>query len=479
MTLSSADGSTWYTVLSSTRINEQTWYHLVTTFDSASIKVYLNGVLDATSYFQGTFAKPNINAHIGCEARSGNIVGSFFRGKIDELKVYNYALSADSVAAHYSVANIVPKLIPCSPNPTNNLRPRFLWHLNDSIALYRIQISQTASFNSPYISIPTTDTEYVPTVNLPKDTLFWRVGNENAPSPWSAISSVIIIDTMIPLLIPYVPDPTIEKRPIFTWHPVHGGAPYTIQVSDYADFHNPFLIVPVNDTFFAPTTNLAISTVYWRVKSASSVYSFPDAFTILNDSVPLIINMPDTVFENQPRFKWHKSSGASYYRIQVDSIGSFSSPIAIIVPISDTFYVPGNPLPYGKIYWRVCSDVNLNRYSGPDTFVIARPTHSNSALSLGQSVEKINIGKTHDGAITVSFNVPQRCFVQLDLYRFSGEHVITLFQDPQALGSYRLLIPSIKSGLNAVSSNRYLLVSQFGIARFSRVVTLSRGSVTW
>jgi chitodextrinase len=65
------------------------WTHLAVTYDGASLRLYVNGALAQTAPLSGTIAGSTGVLHIG-----GNSVwGEYFQGLIDEVRVYNRALS--------------------------------------------------------------------------------------------------------------------------------------------------------------------------------------------------------------------------------------------------------------------------------------------------------------------------------------------------------------------------------------------------
>lgn len=66
-----------------------TWSHLATTYDGVNQRLYVNGVQVAVLAQTGSILKSDGKLSIG-----GNSVwGEFFKGAIDEIRIYNYALS--------------------------------------------------------------------------------------------------------------------------------------------------------------------------------------------------------------------------------------------------------------------------------------------------------------------------------------------------------------------------------------------------
>ncbi len=86
-------------------ITQNTWQHLVMTWSLSgstyTVKLYLNGVLQSSVTWTGT---PGANGvghfHFG---NSGDFADNYFLGKVDDVRVYNYALSYSQVKALYTV----------------------------------------------------------------------------------------------------------------------------------------------------------------------------------------------------------------------------------------------------------------------------------------------------------------------------------------------------------------------------------------
>ena len=67
-----------------------TWSHLATTYDGTTLRLYVNGALAGSSTIAGS-----IPASTGPLRLGGNAIwGEWFSGEIDDVRVYNRALSA-------------------------------------------------------------------------------------------------------------------------------------------------------------------------------------------------------------------------------------------------------------------------------------------------------------------------------------------------------------------------------------------------
>ena len=72
------------------------WYHVAMTYDSAFLKLYVNGVADGSQAVTGPMITTSEAVRIGGGAPAGT-AQIHFRGLIDEVGVYNRALSADEI----------------------------------------------------------------------------------------------------------------------------------------------------------------------------------------------------------------------------------------------------------------------------------------------------------------------------------------------------------------------------------------------
>ena len=90
-------GSTQVKLKSSTKFNPNSWYHIAATYDGASMKIYVNGVLDASLSATGSF---NANATFYLAARNTSNNDRRLNGYLDEFRVWKKALSANEITAN-------------------------------------------------------------------------------------------------------------------------------------------------------------------------------------------------------------------------------------------------------------------------------------------------------------------------------------------------------------------------------------------
>lgn len=81
------------------------WYHIVASYDSSTgvSSIYINGVLDRslTNFFSGTIRKDSGDPRFRIGSGNYAPANDVFKGSIDEVRIYNRALSADEVSALY------------------------------------------------------------------------------------------------------------------------------------------------------------------------------------------------------------------------------------------------------------------------------------------------------------------------------------------------------------------------------------------
>jgi hypothetical protein len=168
--------------------NGSTWVHVAATFNGTKSTIYINGVEDnSATYAPVSIIQNSSDLQIG--ARNGI---DRWSGDLDELMLFNKALTATEIAALYNVdlpSPTSPGLI--SPaNGTTNL-PQSISLAWQAVALaesYQVQVSTANNFSSLVFENTNVQGTETQVGNLtPSTTYFWRVlaKNGSGSSGWS------------------------------------------------------------------------------------------------------------------------------------------------------------------------------------------------------------------------------------------------------------------------------------------------------
>ena len=88
-------GSTGVEAYGTASLTANTWAHLAATYDGATLRLYVNGTQVASVAATGNLAASTNPLEIG----GNSIYAQFFQGLIDEVRVYNVALTAPQIQA--------------------------------------------------------------------------------------------------------------------------------------------------------------------------------------------------------------------------------------------------------------------------------------------------------------------------------------------------------------------------------------------
>jgi hypothetical protein len=120
----SPDIWTWFDLKSAKNISAGDWYHIAATYDRTTLKIYINGVLDNSVNAQYTPYQNNYQLVIGracwgdpCLFKPSN---PSFNGIIDEVRIFNRALSDSEIQAEYDAFS-TPKPTTGTISVTTNL----------------------------------------------------------------------------------------------------------------------------------------------------------------------------------------------------------------------------------------------------------------------------------------------------------------------------------------------------------------------
>lgn len=81
-------------------LSANTWSHLAATYDGTALRLFVNGAQAATTTVSGAIVSSNGVLQIG----GNRLLGTFFQGRIDEVRIYNRALSAAEIQRDMNVA---------------------------------------------------------------------------------------------------------------------------------------------------------------------------------------------------------------------------------------------------------------------------------------------------------------------------------------------------------------------------------------
>lgn len=99
--------------VSTSVVTDNQWHHGVMTISGTTVSTYLDGEFHASGTITGTQIAPNGELDIGaCPPYVGPVVrGNYFGGSIDEVRIYDVALSANTIRAKYLAGSTNPNMM--------------------------------------------------------------------------------------------------------------------------------------------------------------------------------------------------------------------------------------------------------------------------------------------------------------------------------------------------------------------------------
>ena len=163
-----------------------------------------------------------------------------------------------------------------------------------------------------------------------------------------------------PTLVTPASGATVTGNPVFAWTAVSSAVKYRIEVSDNPGFSPTVIADETQNLRYAPTTELPLGTLYWRVaardaSNALGTYA-SDNFTKEWGAAPNPLTPDDGAtlsFPTDPLlFTWSALSGAQSYELQVDDATDFIG--ASSYTTKNTAFVITEPRTVGQaFYWRL------------------------------------------------------------------------------------------------------------------------------
>jgi len=137
-----------YTFNSNSSISLGEWYFIACTWDGSTSKTYINGLYAGSISTSGNQVQGNEPLRIG---RAHPQFLQYFKGKIDDICIYNRALTQEEISLMYNGCDLSVQVTPLIYNVTTNSNAQFVVSSADSNTTYQWQ-SNPADYG--WINIP-------------------------------------------------------------------------------------------------------------------------------------------------------------------------------------------------------------------------------------------------------------------------------------------------------------------------------------
>jgi len=164
------------------------WIHVVGVYDGANASIYMNGEFKSSLPVTGT-VKPGQIAMLGKSGTGSSGPPSFFKGSIDNVQIFDRALTAQEVADMYAKS----KTMGVSPNPSdvilnapvaNETDVALSWTpaitYESTLMGYEIYRDATAGATTLVATVAGNKTEYTDATNKENQTFYYRVRAKNS-----------------------------------------------------------------------------------------------------------------------------------------------------------------------------------------------------------------------------------------------------------------------------------------------------------
>ncbi len=266
------------------------WHHIAATYDGQIFKCYIDGVLAEEWAYAGTMPENTASVTIGQRSRGG----TFFNGIIDEVAIYDRALSEEEIppimlgVGDFGQAS--------APNPANGalLEDTWVslsWRAGDFAVSHDVYIGE--NFDNVNAGAEGTfqgnqaETFFVvgfpgfsyPDGLIPGVTYYWRIDevNDTEPnSPWKGD----VWSFSVPPKTAYYPDPAdaaeqVDPDADLSWTGGFGAKLHTVYFGDnFDDVNNAAGGLPQGATTYDPGTLKLAKTYYWRVDEFDAIETY-------------------------------------------------------------------------------------------------------------------------------------------------------------------------------------------------------------
>jgi len=240
-------------------LSATTWYHVVGTNDGTNSKIYINGDLEAT-VAQGNPAGPTGDLKIGlCSTQSQSY--RYWDGLIDEVAIWNDALTADEITALYNSGNGLDASSN-SGNYTSSSNLQGYWKFNEGSGT--TLTDQTSNGNDGTINGATWSTDVPPTSGGNNALSF--DGNDYVTIPHSSsfINNTISISVWV-----YLDTAPSSSESYLLFKGTDTGSPYTdrywgLRLSGGSNMHVDGEFVISGSYYIISSNSVSLDTGNWH-----------------------------------------------------------------------------------------------------------------------------------------------------------------------------------------------------------------------
>ena len=297
---------------SNAEIQLNTWTHLAVTYDGSNVRFYINGEFDSSYAYVGSISTTSNWLAIGCKPTDpygGVGTYAYFNGIIDEVKIYNRALSQQEIQTDLgelhvqdvAVLNVIPQqtYIVVGESLPINVVVQNLGTQTESFSVTAYYGTGEIGF---YVKDVTLNAGDVETLNMVWDTAgvfpnCYVIGAyaSHLPSETNLNNNNYIDGTVVVMGLPYKPTNIKAELELFfdlfgvpfskvklTWSAPTGDTPSSYYVFRGTSSDNVEFTAETTETLYKEFFPDVKEVYYYRVSAV-----FPEGQSILSDAVPI------------------------------------------------------------------------------------------------------------------------------------------------------------------------------------------------
>ncbi|MHC1738934.1 MAG: T9SS type A sorting domain-containing protein [Ignavibacteriaceae bacterium] len=438
---------------SSSNTNPNTWtnwvaatYNLDIGNNDEFLATFGSGLPAGTYYVVSRFQLNQGGYKYGGYSTDG---GGFWDGTINRSAILNITAP---------VPNVPNLLLPANNAVNVSITPTLRWTSVSNALFYKLQVATDAGFtNLVYNDSTLTDTTKTLTAALENNrTYYWHVAAKNATGmgafsvTWS-FTTIAAVPGVPVLVLPINSAMNVPTAPTFVWRGVPNTLTYRLQVATDAGFSNlVYNDTTITDTAKTLPNSLAYNTLfYWKVSAKnaggtgnwSGVWSFR---TIIEKPTVPVLALPlnnATGLIQPVLLKWRGALRVEKYELLISTSNTFGTIIhrdTLLTDTSKAIFGLGNNIVY---YWKVRAK-NVGgisewsdtwNFKTKDTITQAGDDFVPEEFSLGQ-----NFPNPFNPVTVISYNLPERGYVLLNVFDVLGKRVRVLADIEQNEGRYEV-----------------------------------------